>query len=147
MDGKISPVMSRREADLLKVHLLKRCIAVIRGRWTITNHALIGGRALRKTFTILCDDNEQRYIRCHNIAFTRQTFYHVMRFYTFFLKHVIMIIELPRRIYWMLIKTILKKYKSITKVSMIKVKATFLIRLQVSLKSLCQSTILVFRLF
>ena len=58
-----------------------------------------------------------------------------------------MVIELPQPIYWMLIKTILKKYKSTTKVRMIKTKATFLIRLQISLKSLCQSTTLVFRLF
>ena len=45
-----------------------------------------------------------------------------------------MIIELPRPIYWILIKTTLGKYKGITKVKMSKTKATFLIRLQHSLK-------------
>ena len=43
MDGKIFPVMSRREVDLRKVHLLKKRKVVIRGRWALTNHTLIGG--------------------------------------------------------------------------------------------------------
>ena len=58
-----------------------------------------------------------------------------------------MTIELPRHIYWILIKIILKMYKRFTKVRMGKIKVTFFIRLQRSLKSLCQSTTLVFRMF
>ena len=118
---------AKKRSGLTQGTLSQKTGSLIPGEWTITNHALIGRGHLTRSLSYFTTPVSKAG---QNFAFICHTFCHMIRFSTFFLKYGIMTIELPRHIYWILIKIILKMYKRFTKIRMGKTKVTFFIRLQ-----------------